>query len=286
MSVPIVVQAPPPAGRRWNSAVSTPEPASAELEETAIVPTTKAPSAGAVSEPVGSVRSMVTLTTSAPVFPAPSVTMARRARLPSGSMGHEAEYGADASTPRETQVPLEQAVVASEQWKNSNLIDVAVRARRGGRERVGGAAVHVAGRRDDRDARGGVVHRDRARGRREGVPGLVGRDHAEFVVAVGEGGGVPAGGVGGARVGSDRRPGATACGPALELGVVDARAGVGGVGGDGGRVDHEGAVGRGGQRAGRARVVDEDVLDRRVERVAGAVDHAHEDADVAVGGLP
>ena len=53
----IVVQAPLPAGRRWNSAVSTPEPPSAESEETASVPVTKAPSAGAVSEPVGSVAS-------------------------------------------------------------------------------------------------------------------------------------------------------------------------------------------------------------------------------------
>ena len=86
----MVVQAPPPAGRRWNSAESTPEPASAELESTARVPVTKAPFAGAVSDPVGFVRSTVTLTTSEPVLPLPSVATARSARLPSESIGQEA----------------------------------------------------------------------------------------------------------------------------------------------------------------------------------------------------
>ena len=58
MSVSIVVQGPPPAGRCWNSAVATPEPASAESEETVTAaPRRKAPSAGAVSEPVGAVAS-------------------------------------------------------------------------------------------------------------------------------------------------------------------------------------------------------------------------------------
>ena len=54
----IVVQAPLPAGRCWNSAVSTPEPPSAESEETATEPPPRTEaSAGAVSEPVGSVAS-------------------------------------------------------------------------------------------------------------------------------------------------------------------------------------------------------------------------------------
>ena len=69
----------------------------------------------------------------------------------------------------------------------------------------------------------------------EGVSGGVGGDDAEVVVAVGEGGGVPVGGVGGVRVGGDRRPGAAACGAPLELGGVDAGAGVGRVGRDGDR---------------------------------------------------
>ena len=90
-SVSIVVQAPPPAGRRWNSAEATPEPESAESDSTASVPVTRAPFAGAVSAPVGFVRSIVTLTTSEPVLPLPSVATARSARLPSASIGHEAE---------------------------------------------------------------------------------------------------------------------------------------------------------------------------------------------------
>jgi len=75
VSVAIVVQAPPPLGRRWNAALATPEPASAESEETGIVPDTWAPSLGAVSEPVGLVLSTVTVCLLEPsVFPAPSAT--------------------------------------------------------------------------------------------------------------------------------------------------------------------------------------------------------------------
>jgi len=56
VSVSIVVQVPPPAGRRWNAAESTPEPPSAESEETVTeAPPRTDPSAGAVSEPVGPV---------------------------------------------------------------------------------------------------------------------------------------------------------------------------------------------------------------------------------------
>ena len=82
-------------------------------------PVTKAASAGAVSEPVGPVRSTVTFTTSAPVLPPPSVATARSARLPSGSIAHEAEYGALVSTPRETHEPVEQPALAFEQRKSS-----------------------------------------------------------------------------------------------------------------------------------------------------------------------
>ena len=60
MSVAIVVQVPAPAGERWNWAEATPEPASAELEETVTAaPRTLAEAAGAVSEPVGAVESLV-----------------------------------------------------------------------------------------------------------------------------------------------------------------------------------------------------------------------------------
>src|SRR5687768_4321333 len=118
-SVSMAVQAPPPAGRRSNPAEATPEPESAELDETTSVPVTNAPSPGAVRAPVGSVRSTVTSTMSSPVLSLPSVATARSARFPSGSIGQEAEYGALESAPRETQVPPPHPALASEQRKNS-----------------------------------------------------------------------------------------------------------------------------------------------------------------------
>ena len=71
---------------------------------------------------VGTVRSMVTSTTSAPVLEAASVATARSARLPSASSGQEASYGAVLSVPRETQEPVPQDAEASEQRKNSTLV--------------------------------------------------------------------------------------------------------------------------------------------------------------------
>ena len=70
----------------------------------------------------GTVRSMVTLTTSAPVLAAASVATARSARLPSASSGQEASYGAVASVPRETHEPAPQFALASEQRKNSTFV--------------------------------------------------------------------------------------------------------------------------------------------------------------------
>ena len=74
------VHVPAPAGERWNCTVSTPEPASAELPVSAIVPRTFAAAAGLVTEPVGSVLStrtwIVAGATSA--FPAESVVKTRR----------------------------------------------------------------------------------------------------------------------------------------------------------------------------------------------------------------
>ncbi len=75
------VQTPPPAGERWNWAFATPEPPSAELEETVTAfPRTLAEAAGAVTEPVGFVLSTRTLVTSAEVklFPTLSVVTTRR----------------------------------------------------------------------------------------------------------------------------------------------------------------------------------------------------------------
>ena len=59
VSVAIVVQVPAPCGEDWNAADATPEPLSAESEETVTMPFTVALEAGAVSAPVGFVESFV-----------------------------------------------------------------------------------------------------------------------------------------------------------------------------------------------------------------------------------
>ena len=69
----------------------------------------------------GTVRSIVTSITAEPTLDAVSVATARRARLPSGSTGHEASNGTVESVPRETQLPPAQPAEASEQLKNSTL---------------------------------------------------------------------------------------------------------------------------------------------------------------------
>jgi hypothetical protein len=53
VSVSITVQVPKPAGERWKTTCWTPEPASAESDETPVRPRTTAAAAGAVIEPVG-----------------------------------------------------------------------------------------------------------------------------------------------------------------------------------------------------------------------------------------
>src|SRR5436190_10203764 len=69
------VHVPAPAGERWNCAEATPEPGSAEFEETATdEPRTLAELDGAVSDPVGFVESFVNVRTVAfDVLPAASV---------------------------------------------------------------------------------------------------------------------------------------------------------------------------------------------------------------------
>ncbi len=81
MSVAIVVQVPAPAGERWKSACCTPEPPSAEFEETVTaLPRTFALATGAVIEPVGFVLSIRTFVTSADVklIPTLSIVITRR----------------------------------------------------------------------------------------------------------------------------------------------------------------------------------------------------------------
>ncbi len=80
-AAPMFVQTPPPAGERWNWAEATPEPPSAESEETVTAaPRTLAEAAGAVIEPEGLALSTRTFVTSAEVklLPALSVVTTRR----------------------------------------------------------------------------------------------------------------------------------------------------------------------------------------------------------------
>ena len=75
----IVVHEPPPEGRRSKVASATPDPASAESEETVTEePEITAPLAGAVNEPVGAVASKVNVRLEAgSAFPALSVALTR-----------------------------------------------------------------------------------------------------------------------------------------------------------------------------------------------------------------
>jgi hypothetical protein len=84
-SLDIVVQVPVPAGERWNVALATPEPPSAELEVRLIVPFTIAAAAGAVRLPVGAVLSTLTLATVADVklLPALSAVITLKSYNPS-----------------------------------------------------------------------------------------------------------------------------------------------------------------------------------------------------------
>src|SRR5919108_729203 len=111
------VQAPPPAGERWNCAEATPEPPSAEFESTEIVPRTIPPALGAVTEPVGLVLSTRTFATAADVteLPALSVVITRRSYSPSPRdvVSSDTEYGALVSAePMFVQLP----VPAGERW--------------------------------------------------------------------------------------------------------------------------------------------------------------------------
>ena len=74
------VQLPAPAGERWKTTVSRPEPASAESDVSATVPRRSVAAAGAVIEPVGSVLStrIWIVAGVASALPAASVVKTRR----------------------------------------------------------------------------------------------------------------------------------------------------------------------------------------------------------------
>ena len=69
-----------PAGERWNCALATPDPPSAESDVTENVPLMMAPDAGAVTDPVGAELSTRTLAMvgDVKVLPTLSVVMTRR----------------------------------------------------------------------------------------------------------------------------------------------------------------------------------------------------------------
>ena len=166
-------------------------------------------------------------------------------------------------------------VVAGEEL---DLGDVGVGSRGGQAERVGrvGVQVGAVGGRVEGGRGRGVV--DGARGDHQGDPlvaGAVGRDHAEVVAAVGDGGRVEADRVGRARVAGDRRPAVRAGGRALEgdRGETGAAVRSRGAQRDGAAQVRARVV----ERGGRSRVVDPHAGDRgRGRRVAGGVgdDHA------------
>ena len=80
-----VVQEGAPAGERWNWTVATPEPLSAELLLSAIVPRTSAPAAGTVTVPVGRVLSTrIGIAAAVGVLPALPIGVTRRTYCPSG----------------------------------------------------------------------------------------------------------------------------------------------------------------------------------------------------------
>ena len=101
-AAPRSVHVPAPAGDVWNCAEATPVPASAESEVTLTVPLTSAPLAGAVTEPVGSVVSMMVALLSLPVdVQLAKIAVTRQTKVPSpGASEHASDaVGADALVP-------------------------------------------------------------------------------------------------------------------------------------------------------------------------------------------
>ena len=103
-SVETSVHVPAPAGERWKVTVLTAPGAVSEAvaASAAAAPRRFAPASGAVSEPIGRIRSIVIRTSSVFCLPALSVARTRSRRGPSEGIGHEAWYGVPVSTPSST----------------------------------------------------------------------------------------------------------------------------------------------------------------------------------------
>ena len=91
-SVETSVQVPAPAGERWKVTVLTLPGAVSEAvaASATAAPRRSAPEAGAVTEPVGRMRSIVIRTSSVVCLPALSVARTRSRRGPSDGIGHDA----------------------------------------------------------------------------------------------------------------------------------------------------------------------------------------------------
>ena len=195
----------------------------------------------------------------------------RRARPRRRSCRRRPSRASSCPCPRSSSCPP----LAGERWKAAEATPRSTRIGCGAAQRDG-AAKRRAGI-VERGAGAGVVDRDRAKGRELAVSGLVSRARAKLVVPVGECARVPGDGVGRARVGVDRSPGAATGGAALEEEGADTGAArIGAVGRDGHRCGDEAPVGRGSQGGTRSRVVDPAVGDRgRGGRVTGVVGDDH-----------
>jgi hypothetical protein len=114
-SVSTSVQVPVPAGERWKVTVLTVPGAVSEAvaARATELPRRSAPAAGAVSVPLGRVRSTVASTSSVAWRPAPSVARTRISRAPSDGIGHATPYGAVVSSPRGVHVSEVQVAEVS-----------------------------------------------------------------------------------------------------------------------------------------------------------------------------
>src|SRR5918993_5798877 len=112
------VQVPAPAGERWNVTVLTAPGAvsDAAAASATLAPRRFAPAAGAVSEPLGLIRSIVTGTSSVFCLPAWSVARTRSSRAPSDGIGHDAWYGVPVSTPSSTHESERHVAESSAHW--------------------------------------------------------------------------------------------------------------------------------------------------------------------------
>ena len=123
VSTEMSLHVPAPAGERWKVTVLTEPGAVSEAfaASATAAPRRFAPPAGAVSEPLGRVRSIVIRTSSVFSLPALSVARTRRRRGPSDGIGQDAWYGAPVSRPSSTQESETHVGESSAHWSKRTL---------------------------------------------------------------------------------------------------------------------------------------------------------------------